>query len=75
MDVANRVRTLDTVRKRGRWQSAKSVARYEKSGRLQDTWRELNDRQKNYLLLCVDAVEQVVLHGKGAPPAPAGLGA
>ena len=75
MDTAHRVRTLDEVRKRGRWQSAKSVSRYEKSGRLQDTWRELKDRQKTYLLECVDAVEKVVLYGKGAPPAPANLGA
>ena len=39
VDRAVRRRTLEQIQKRGRWQSHHSVRRYEKTGRLNESWR------------------------------------
>ncbi|CAK0800942.1 unnamed protein product, partial [Prorocentrum cordatum] len=41
IDRAQRTRSLDERVKRGRWGSAKSVAKFEGTGRLNDAWTEL----------------------------------
>ena len=42
VEGAEHSRTLESAQKRGRWQSAKSVRRHEKSRRLIQTWSELH---------------------------------
>ena len=41
VDRAEDLRTLESMQKRGRWKSAKSARRYEKSGRVNQSWSEL----------------------------------
>ena len=41
MDRAEKLRTLESRQKRGRWKSAKCVRRHEKSGRANQSWPEL----------------------------------
>ena len=68
IDAANNVRGLPSIQKRGRWASKKSVQRYEKAGRLQDTWRELTARQKDHFKLCAESLRSVMLENRGYPP-------
>ncbi len=44
------------------------MARYEKAGRLQDTWRSLTAQQRAYFEACEAGLEQVVLSGNGFSP-------
>ena len=46
----------------------KSVVRYEKGGRLQETWKSLTACQKRHFELCEVAIERVILHRRGHPP-------
>ena len=41
VESAENLRTLESTQKRGRWKSAKSVRRYVKSGRVNQSWSEL----------------------------------
>ena len=68
IDAANNVRGLPSIQKRGRWASKKSVQRYEKAGRLQDTWRDLTARQKDHFKLCAESLRSVMLENRGFPP-------
>ena len=52
IDRAQNRRTLAEVQKRGRWKHAKSVARYEKAGRLGMSVRELTSEQMAYCEIC-----------------------
>ena len=52
IDRAQNRRTLLEVQKRGRWKQAKSVARYEKAGRLGMSVRELTSEQMAYCEIC-----------------------
>ena len=63
LDRSSNYRSLPDVKKRGRWSSNKSVQRYEKTGRLQKTWRELSARQKAHFLRCEKLLADVVVHG------------
>ena len=45
-DVYHKRRTLREVQKRGRWKSTRSVARYEKAGRLLRRWAGATDKTK-----------------------------
>ena len=42
LDRSSGLRTLEAVRKRGRWASSKSVQRYEQAGLLNETWQCLD---------------------------------
>ena len=68
IDAANNVRGLPSIQKRGRWASKKSVQRYEKAGRLQDTWRDLSAQQKEHFKLCAESLRTVMLENRGYPP-------
>ena len=72
IDAANNVRGLPSIQKRGRWASKKPVQRYEKAGRLQDTWRELTSWQKDHFKLCAESLRSVMLENRGYPPVMAG---
>lgn len=46
IDRAQNLRTQAEVHKRGRWRSHRSLVRYEKHGRLQTVWNQLNPGQQ-----------------------------
>jgi len=52
IDRAQNRRTLAEVQKRGRWKQQKSVARYEKAGRLGMTIRDLTSEQVAFCEMC-----------------------
>ena len=68
IDAANGIRSIQAIQKRGRWASKRSVLRYEKAGRLQDTWRDLSAGQKDHFRRCAESLRTVLLEGKGFPP-------
>ena len=68
IDAARRHRPLLEIQKRGRWASLKSVTRYEKSGKLSETWRSLTPIQRRHFEVCEGAIERAVLHRRGLPP-------
>ncbi|CAK0838221.1 unnamed protein product, partial [Prorocentrum cordatum] len=57
IDRAHRERSQDECMKRGRWRAAKSVARYEKAGRVNDARRELSAEQQAHALDCERLLE------------------
>jgi hypothetical protein len=63
IDRAMKTRTPEEVRRLGRWAALKSVGRYEKSGRLNQTWTALTEKQQQHCLRCEKGVEQALLHG------------
>ena len=68
VDAANGIRSIQAIQKRGRWLSKRSVLRYEKAGRLQDTWRDLSSVQKDHFRRCAESLQTVLLEGRGGPP-------
>jgi hypothetical protein len=69
-DVLNRLRTLEEAQKRGRWQSRKSMNRYEKHARMAGTMSQFSREKRLYFDMCEKQLEDVIL-GRRAPPAPA----
>ena len=67
LDASRRLRSIEEIQKRGRWKTARSVSRYERGGRLQDTWRSLTAAQKTHFEACERVLESVVLHDTGYP--------
>ena len=65
IDAAERSRTLEQIRKRGRWKTAKSVMRYEKAGRLQKTFLQLTGAQQHRAYRAAAGLEDVILRGVG----------
>ena len=63
IDRATERRTLESIAKRGRWLSQKSVRQYEKMGRLNETWNELDHQQKKYMETCEKELENTFLRG------------
>ena len=72
IDASRRLRPLLEVQKRGRWQTMKSVTRYEKGGRLAETWKTLTAAQKRHFEVCENNLERIILHRQGLPPALGG---
>jgi hypothetical protein len=68
IDAASGFRTSSEIKRMGRWKSDKSVRRYEKRARINDTWRTLTEAQQNYFMLCQSKLREVVLFGE-LPPA------
>ncbi len=52
IDRANGERDIGEVRKRGGWKAWKSLARYEKSARLANTFERLTEAQKTFFRTC-----------------------
>jgi len=63
-------RTQEECRKRGRWQSHRSLVRYEKHARLAQEWNAYSEEQRHHFLMCEEQLEDVVL-GRRRPPTPA----
>ena len=66
-DRARSVRTLEEIRKRGRWASAKSVQRYEKAARLAATYETYSAEFKVFSETCDRVIADVVLGKQSAP--------
>ena len=58
-DMQSRSRTIAQVQKRGRWQTQKSVLRYERHSRLGASWNSLGDKLRSHLLRCEKHLEEV----------------
>ena len=67
-DVLHHRRTLNQVKKRGRWMTDSSVRRYEKSAKTMSLSAGLNPELVVYLQKCVKALPQVLLRNQ--PPLP-----
>ena len=67
MDRAENPRTLESIQKRGRWKSAKSVRRHEKSGRVNQSWSELAPLVQAHNEHCNNLLSSVLLHGHASP--------
>jgi hypothetical protein len=70
VDRAEGSRSLEACQKRGRWASAKSVKRYEKAGRLNQTWRELSAPLQAHCAHCANILEDVLVRGAVCPAPP-----
>ena len=72
IDMAAGRRGLQDVQKRGRWQSSKSVLRYERHARLGAEWSKLSPAQRDLFGRCADHLEDVI-HGRPHPLTMAAL--
>ena len=67
IDRFYRWRLLADVKKRGGWRSDKSVARYEKSARLGVQKERRGDGIIAHGKRCIEALEDILLHGRTLP--------
>ena len=67
IDRAQGARTQAECQKRGRWRSMKSLQRYEKHGRLNESWRDIGHEAQLFGRQCEAAIEKIVLHGAAVP--------
>ena len=70
VDRAEGRRSLEAIQKRGRWRSTKSVRRYEKAGRVNQTWAELSPEVQAHCSRCERALAGVLLQGAECPLPP-----
>jgi hypothetical protein len=68
-DLARRLRSLAEVKKRGRWRSDASVARYAKGGRLGEQVQRLPARMVRHCQRCADGLHEI-LSGRSPPCRP-----
>jgi integrase len=64
IDRASGFRTLDEVQRVGRWASRKSMLRYEKMGRLNESWNGLSDEVRAHCQRCEFQLRSSLLDGK-----------
>lgn len=67
---ADRFRSLDEVRKRGRWRSEASTRRYEKHGKLQAKLAAMPDKMRRHMGDVAQHIEAIMRLTRRAPPAP-----
>ncbi|CAK0838915.1 unnamed protein product [Prorocentrum cordatum] len=72
LDRATGRRFLEEVQKRGRWAAMSSVKRYEKSGRLNESWEKLSDASKAHCAAAANLLQEVLLLGRPALAPPFG---
>ena len=70
IDRAHSLRSIESIQKRGRWQAQRSVRRYEKQGRINESWSTLTDKQQQYFRRCEESLKEVILHGSAGPAKP-----
>ena len=71
IDRAEGARTAEEAQKRGRWRQAKSMRRYEKAGRLADSWRHLRGSVQQHCRQMSTRIAEIIVGGSRAPPIPA----
>ena len=70
LDLAQGIRDITSCQKLGFWATMTSLKRYEKHGRLNDTWRLLSPGTQAYCLTCEHDAEGYILAGKTCPLPP-----
>ena len=72
IDRAENARSAEECQKRGRWKQASSMRRYEKSGRLGDSWRLLRPAVQVHCRQMTSRLPEFVVGGAAPPRIPAG---
>ena len=67
IDRAMNLRSNTEVAKRGRWAALGSVRRYEKKGRLNESWKMIPMRSQEFCLQCERDLERIILFGDNVP--------
>jgi hypothetical protein len=70
MDALNGWRPLGTIQKRGRWRCHKSVARYEKAGRVGLGYGKIRKPVRRWLEACAAGLASFLHRPTLSPPAP-----
>eukprot|EP00959_Pyramimonas_sp_CCMP1952_P015016 318008-Pyramimonas_sp.AAC.1 len=70
LDRAANRHSQEEVQKRGMWAAMRSVKRYEKSGRLNESWECLSDETKAHCVTASRQLEDVLLLGRAAAIPP-----
>ena len=70
VDRAKNSQTLQSIQKPGRWKSAKFVCRYEKNGRVNQSWSERAPLVQAHCEHCKKLLTSVLLHGHASPTPP-----
>ena len=70
IDRAERQRTQEEAQMRGRWKQQSSMRRYEKSGRLADSWRQLQPAVQVHCRQMRGRIAEFVVGGAMPPPPP-----
>ena len=70
IDRAERKRSQEEAQRRGRWKQASSMRRYEKSGRLGDSWRQLGPSVQTHCQQMRGRIAEFVVGGAMPPPPP-----
>jgi hypothetical protein len=71
IDRAEGTRTAEEAQKRGRWRQAKSMRRYEKAGRLADSWRHLGGSVQQHCRQMSARIAEFIVGGGRPPTIPA----
>ena len=69
-DLAEGLRTQKQVMRRGRWQNLRRVRHYQRAGRVNQAWKELNDDDRNHAQLLPKLIEGIFLRGDVVPAPP-----
>jgi hypothetical protein len=67
IDVAKKFKTLEQCQKLGRWQSLKSMRRYEKAGELARSWTSLSQEQRDHFEECERRLAESLFQGRFPP--------
>ena len=62
-DIEAKRRTAEQVQKRGRWQVARTVQRYERHSRLGLTWASIEPAMRRHMLECGARLAEVFVAG------------
>ena len=71
IDRAENARSVEECQKRGRWKHPASMRRYEKSGRLGDSWRLLSPTLQTHCRQMKARLAEIVVGGAQPPRLPA----
>ena len=67
IDRATQLRSMEEIRKRGRWASSSSVLRYEREAHLASQWTALSASQRSLFQAYDDLRVDVIVRGASAP--------
>ena len=72
-DRAQGLRSLESIRKGGRWRQFKSVMRYEQASRTAAELQELCMPRQRHIMSCVEQLKGILLRGQPVPNLPYAL--
>jgi hypothetical protein len=70
IDRAENARSVEECQKRGRWKQPSSMRRYEKSGRLGDSWRLLGPHMQTHCKQMKVMISEILVGGAQPPRLP-----